>query len=235
MNWTSHALTHPGNLRTTNQDAFFCHDQHALWVVADGMGGHDAGEIASQTIVQSLANLTQSGAANTTVANITSMLEDVNEQLFAQYTAHQRLVGSTIAMMQIKQDQCCCMWAGDSRIYRLRAGKLQQISVDHSYVQELINQGELSEKDAANHKNKNVITRAIGVAATLQIEIKNITVQEGDLLLLCSDGLYNEIEAAELAAILAFSSAKQAAAQLLELCLSREAKDNVSFVIVEVQ
>lgn len=235
MNWTSHAFTHPGNLRNANQDAYYCHDQHGLWVVADGMGGHEAGEIASQTIMQSLANLTQSGAANTTLPNITSMLEDVNDQLFAQNTEHQRLVGSTIAMVQASNNECICLWAGDSRIYRLRHGQLEQVSVDHSYVQELINQGELSAEDAAHHKNKNVITRAIGVAAELHVDVKNIDVQVGDVLLLCSDGLYNEIEAAELAAILAFSSAKKAAQQLLELCLSREAKDNVSFVIVEVQ
>jgi serine/threonine protein phosphatase PrpC len=214
MNWTSHAISHPGNRRKYNQDAYFCHDKNGVWAIADGMGGHEAGEIASQTIVQSLANLTQSGAHNSHILNITSILEDVNQQLYRQNSANERMVGSTIAMVQANQNNCTCLWAGDSRIYHYRDQHLQQLSVDHSYVQELINQGELSIADAESHAQRNVITRAIGVSENLDIEAKQFELQTNDLLLICSDGLYNEVAEAEIAAILEYSKPADAIKRL---------------------
>lgn len=234
MNWRSHAITHPGNRRHYNQDAYFCHDQNGVWAVADGMGGHEAGEIASQTIVQSLANLTQSGLQNSHTLNITSILEDVNQQLYQQNSANDRMVGSTVAMVRADKEQCTCLWAGDSRIYLYRAQQLQQLSVDHSYVQELINQGQLTATDAQTHQQRNVITRAIGVNEQLDIESKQLKLLPHDILLLCSDGLYNEVADEEIAAILEYATPPTAMKNLLDLCLSREAKDNISFVIVEV-
>lgn len=232
MNWISHAVSHPGNKRKYNQDAYFCHDHNGLWAVADGMGGHEAGEVASQTIVQSLANLAQSGRENSNVPNITSILEDVNQQLFSQNSANERIAGSTVAIVRTADNHCTCLWAGDSRIYLYREGKLQQISSDHSYVQELINQGKISIDEATTHKHRNVITRAIGVHAELSFDVKHIELQDNDKILICSDGLYNEIANNEIAAILEYANLKRATKDLLDLCLSREAGDNVSFVLV---
>lgn len=234
MNWKSHAVSHPGNKRKYNQDAYFCHDNNGLWAVADGMGGHEAGEVASQTIVQSLANLAQSGRENNSVPNITSILEDVNQQLFSQNSANERIAGSTVALVQTINNHCTCLWAGDSRIYLYREGELQQISSDHSYVQELINQGKISIDEAVTHKHRNVITRAIGVHEELSFDVKQLELQSNDILLICSDGLYNEIANNEIAAILEYADLKHATKNLLELCLSREAGDNVSFVLVGV-
>lgn len=233
MNWISHAVSHPGNKRTYNQDAYFCHDDNRLWAIADGMGGHEAGEIASQTIIQSLANLAQSGRENSNILNITSILEDVNQQLFHLNHTAERTAGSTIAVVQVENEQCTCLWAGDSRIYLFRDGQLQQLSLDHSYVQELINRGELSAVEAATHKQRNIITRAIGVSEQLQFDCKKIDLQANDKILLCSDGLYNEVGNEEIAAILQYSTLETASKILLDLCLSREANDNISFILVE--
>lgn len=232
MNWISHAVSHPGNKRKYNQDAYFCHDNNGLWAVADGMGGHEAGEVASQTIVQSLANLAQSGRENSNIRNITSILEDVNQQLFSQNSANERIAGSTVAIVRTTDNQCTCLWAGDSRIYLYRQGELQQLSSDHSVVQELINQGKLSIAEAATHKYRNVITRAIGVHQELAFDVKEINLQAHDKILICSDGLYNEIDNNEIAAILEYADLKHASKNLLDLCLSREAGDNVSFILV---
>lgn len=235
MNWTSYTFCHVGNHRTSNQDALFSNDNCGLWVVADGMGGHEAGEIASQTIVQTIANLSQSGSSNSHLQNICSMLEDVNQQLFEQNQDNERTVGSTIALLQADQEHANFIWMGDSRIYLLREHTLQQLTTDHSYVQALINQGKLTADEAEQHQRKNIITRAIGVAAECEIEIGQQTLQAGDVFLLCSDGLYNEISQQELLAILDYSEPEQAINTLAELCLSREAKDNVSFILVEIQ
>lgn len=233
MNIISDAKTHRGNKRKNNQDAILHDDHNGLWVVADGMGGYEAGEIASQTITQSLANLAATG--QTDILNIKSILEDVNEQLFEQNQQLERVVGSTVVAALFDGKNCTCLWAGDSRIYLYRDNHLVQISIDHSYVEELIQRGELSRKDSAHHKNSNIITRAIGIEAALQFDYKQIELQPEDRLLLCSDGLYNEISATEIAAILKYSNSSNAAAkQLLNLALSRAAKDNISVIVAEV-
>jgi serine/threonine protein phosphatase PrpC len=233
MHWTSHAESHTGNKRKNNQDAYYTHDKNGLWVIADGMGGYEAGEITSQTITQSLANLAQTGQANTDILTVTSILEDVNEQLVAQNTANNRIVGSTVAAAFMEQDTCTCLWAGDSRIYLFRDSNLVQLSLDHSYVEELIQNGEIDRADADKHSKSNVITRAIGVAESLTFDYKEIELLPGDRLLLCSDGLYGEISPSEIATILEFNpEPKKAVTQLLDLTLSREAKDNVNIIIV---
>lgn len=235
MNWTSYAVSHPGNKRKFNQDAYFCHDQHGIWAIADGMGGHEAGDVASQTIIQSLANLAQSGAENNSLMNITSLLEDVNQQLFAQNQANDRMVGSTIALVQVDNNICHCLWVGDSRIYLYRQQQFAQISSDHSYVQQLVDNGEITAKQAKTHQKRNVLTRAIGSAEELSFDTKNITVYANDKILICSDGLYSEVSTEEITAILEYSSAQTACENLLNLCLSRQANDNVSFVLVEIK
>lgn len=233
MNWTSYAISHAGNVRNNNQDAFYRNDENGLWAIADGMGGHSAGDIASQTIITALANLSKGGASNTNIFTLTSILEDVNEQLVAQNTEHDRMAGSTIAVVFANEKNCTCLWAGDTRIYLYRQQRLLQLSTDHSQLQELLAQGEITPEQAKHYKN-NVLTRAIGADANLKFDYKEFILEEGDKLLLCSDGLYNEIERAEIAAILEYTPTAQVTEKLLQLCLARTAKDNITIVLVDI-
>ena len=234
MNWISYAVSHPGNVRTHNQDAYYCHDENGLWAIADGMGGHSAGDIASQTIIQALDNLSKGGASNTNIFTLTSILEDVNEQLVKQNIEHDRMTGSTIAVVFANDKNCTCLWAGDSRIYLYRNERLLQLSTDHSQLQELIAQGELTVEQAKEYKN-NVLTRAIGADADLKFDYKEFMLVANDKLLICSDGLYNEIDRAEIAAILEYTAASKVADELLKLCLARTAKDNISIILVDIK
>ena len=233
MNWTSYAVSHAGNIRTTNQDAYYRQDRLGLWAVADGMGGHAAGDVASQTIVQALDNLSNAGASNINILTLTSILEDVNEQLVMQNIEHNRMTGSTIAAVFANDKNCTCLWAGDSRIYLYRQQHLLQLSTDHSQLQELITQGQLSVEEAKHYKN-NVLTRAIGADADLKFDYREFILEAGDKLLLCSDGLYNEIERSEIIAILEYTPAHEIANKLLKLCLAREAKDNISIILINI-
>jgi serine/threonine protein phosphatase PrpC len=234
MNITSFALTHAGNKRQYNQDAYFCDDNNGIWAVADGMGGHESGDIASQTIIQSIANLTLGDRKNIDILTINSILEDVNEQLYKQNQANQQIMGSTLALVFIEDTHAICLWAGDSRVYLLRQGHFIQVSTDHSYVQELKNKGTFLDSEAS-HKKNNVITRAIGPNADLKFDFLELEIQANDKFLICSDGLYNEISKEEISAVIQYSDdLKIAGNNLLDLCLSREAKDNVSLVLIGV-
>ena len=232
MNWKSYAVSDTGNKRAINQDAYFCHDNHGVWLVADGMGGHEDGEIASQTIVQSIANLCESGKDNIRTTNITSMLEDVNQQIHHQNIALNRTVGSTIAMVMMNEDSFSYLWAGDSRIYLYRDKSLEQITTDHSYIQELLKLNKIAQNDAKHHKQRNLITRAIGIDKTIELESGTHDLQTGDKLLICTDGLYSELSSQEIATILEHDAPNAAAINLKKVCLSREASDNVSFIII---
>jgi serine/threonine protein phosphatase PrpC len=234
MNWISYAVSHAGNIRSNNQDAYYRHDQNGLWAIADGMGGHSAGDIASQTIIQSLDNLSKGGASNTNILTLTSILEDVNEQLVKQNIEHNRIAGSTIAVVFANDKNCTCLWAGDSRIYLYRNQRLLQLSTDHSQLQELITQGQITAEDAKHYKN-NVLTRAIGADADLKFDYKEFMLESYDKLLICSDGLYNELERSEISAILEYTPAAQAPEALLKLCLARTAKDNITILLVDIK
>ena len=140
------AKSDKGKVRASNQDSGYSGNN--LFIVADGMGGHSAGDIASQTIITALANLSKGGASNTNIFTLTSILEDVNEQLVAQNVEHERMAGSTIAVAFATGKNCTCLWAGDTRIYLYRRQRLLQLSTDHSQLQELLAQGEITPEQA---------------------------------------------------------------------------------------
>jgi serine/threonine protein phosphatase PrpC len=133
--------------------------------------------------------------------------------------------------MLAKNARAVCLWAGDSRLYRLRDESLQQLTEDHSYVAELVREGQLSVEEAKHHPSANMITRAIGVSPSVDIAVKPFEVLAGDTYLLCSDGLYNEVAEAELQSTLLSSDVYRSSVQLLNLCLGRAARDNITFII----
>jgi serine/threonine protein phosphatase PrpC len=225
-----------GLRRKVNEDALLVRTPRALWVVADGMGGHDAGEVASAMVVEALSHLPLSENIEGATANALAALEQVNEALIAM--AHSdgrsRTIGSTVVGLLINNGRFRCFWAGDSRAYRLRGGEITQITRDHSLVQDLVDAKMLSPEEADHHPNANVITRAVGIAEKLVVEISSGDVKAGDQFLLASDGLTRVVDDREMLQEIGAGALEAAADKLLETVLARGAPDNVSLIIIEV-
>ncbi len=220
--------THVGCRRELNEDAVLAMPERRLWAVADGMGGHEAGEVASAMVVEALAQCPDGTDA------VIAALADVNDRLIEMGKAvgDGRTIGSTVVGLTANSSHFTCFWAGDSRAYRLRNGKLTRLTRDHSLVQELVDGGMIREDEAESHPNSNIITRAVGVSDELQVDTVGGDVSTGDVFLLASDGLTRLVSDGELASELQNHDLESAADSLLRLALDREAPDNVSLILL---
>ena len=236
MRFESVSRTDVGLKRKINEDSLLAAPDRALWAVADGMGGHDAGEVASAMVVEALQRLPQSEDLDATVSAAIEALEGVNQELIrlARTQSSDRTIGTTIVGLAIADGAYRCFWAGDSRAYLLRNGDIARISRDHSLVQDLIDAGMLTPDEAERHENANVITRAVGVAKDIRVDVVSGDVLPGDQFVLASDGLTRVVSDGELAAELMRNDPDRAADVLIETVLRRGAPDNVSLVIVRV-
>jgi serine/threonine protein phosphatase Stp1 len=232
MRFESVSRTDVGLKRKINEDSVLAAPERALWAVADGMGGHDAGEVASAMVVEALQALPESDDLDGTVSAAIEALGGVNQQLIrlARTQSSDRTIGTTIVGLAIADGAYRCFWAGDSRAYRLRDGQIARISRDHS----LVHAGMLTPEEAERHENANVITRAVGVAEDIRVEVVSGDVLPGDQFVLASDGLTRVISDGELAAELMRNPPDRAADVLIETVLRRGAPDNVSLVIAKV-
>ncbi|HHJ15159.1 MAG TPA: serine/threonine-protein phosphatase [Gammaproteobacteria bacterium] len=224
-----------GKIRSINEDAFADRPDAGLWVVADGMGGHDAGDFASQAIIDSLSQVGPQQRLSTFIDEVEDRLLQVNQVLIE--TAAQReeptTIGSTVVALLAVGDYCACLWAGDSRAYRLSGGQMQPVSQDHSQVEELIEQGMLLREDAESHPAANVITRAVGAAEELFVDVELVELQDGDRFLLCSDGLFKEVSEPEIAQYMQRGSCQDVCRELVDLALERGSRDNVTVVTID--
>ncbi|MEE2729457.1 MAG: protein phosphatase 2C domain-containing protein [Pseudomonadota bacterium] len=235
--WLSSAATHCGAVRNMNEDAFLNRNNEGLWVVADGMGGHEAGEVASEMITSAM------GAAdlNQPLAEVVDSLEDalleVHHKIRTYSRTHceGRTMGSTVVSLYIRESVGICLWAGDSRLYRYRDHTLERISDDHSQVNEMLSRGMISPAEAINHPASNVITRAVGASETLYVDITLVELRPGDLYLLCSDGLYGALDEPEIARYLTSDNVETVTNGLIERSLDAGARDNVTVIAVKVQ
>ena len=236
MSFESVSRTDVGLKRKINEDSLLAAPDRALWAVADGMGGHDAGEVASAMVVEALQRLPQSEDLDATVSAAIEALEGVNQELIrlARTQSSDRTIGTTIVGLTIANGGYRCFWAGDSRAYLLRNGDIARVSRDHSLVQDLIDAGMLTPDEAERHENANVITRAVGVAKDIRVDVVSGDVLPGDQFVLASDGLTRVVSDGELAAELMRNDPDRAADVLIETVLRRGAPDNVSLVIVRV-
>jgi serine/threonine-protein phosphatase Stp1 len=234
--FTAHAETHVGMVRKVNEDAILDSSQIGLWVVADGVGGAEAGDRASQLIVNSLAALAAPVDGLAFLENVQIILQDVNRQLLAEAAAGRlaRVIASTVVCLLFFEGWYCCVWAGDSRIYRLRGDQFEQITHDHSEVQCLVDYGFITLEEARVHPNANVITRAVGADQVLRLDAVEGVIEPGDAFLLCSDGLTKVVEDWEIGATLAPLAPQEAVRQLIQMTLDRGAPDNVSVAVVKI-
>jgi serine/threonine protein phosphatase PrpC len=231
----SAARTHVGTVRRRNEDAVLQRAEIGLWAVADGAGGHERGDYASSRIIAALREVDASLSGPSLVEDVKRHLVEVNRELRvkAATLGPKALIGSTVAVLLIFDGQSRCLWAGDSRLYRMRAGQLVQLSRDQSHVQDLVDRGEIAPEAAAAHPLANVVTNLIGAFDQLMLEERLDRLEPGDILLLCSDGLSGVLGNAEIASILIGSPVAAAADRLIECALAQVARDNVSAVVVE--
>ena len=234
LSWRSSAKTHVGMVRKINEDAIFSNNEIAIWAVADGMGGHEAGEVASQMIVHAMENLQSSDRLSYFIEYVDHELQKVNRRIqqHSDMILGGQTLGSTVVALIIRGRVGFCLWAGDSRLYQYRAGKLQRLSNDHSKVQELVEQGVLLPEEASHHPESNVITRAVGAFSDLYLDNCVFEVKPDDTFLLCSDGLYNSVSDEEMTGLLNHTDAEQCAQDLIDHALANNANDNVSAIVV---
>lgn len=219
----SASRTHVGRVRSVNEDRCADRSDLRLWAVADGMGGHDAGDVAADFVIAELTRWREQGGAGT--------LRD------AVLQAHQRLLevtagngGTTLVAMVADGNEAVICWAGDSRAYLVQSRKLRQLTRDHSVVQQLLDAGLIDAATGSNHPQANVVTSALGTSVEPLIECTSITAARGDLVLLCSDGLSRSLKEKDIAAAFDLSTL---ADYLIEQMLERDGHDNGSLVLVE--
>ncbi len=230
----SSTLSHVGLVRKLNEDAYLDRPDLGLWVVADGMGGHAAGDVASQLIVTTLNKLSQPKALPAFIDAVEEQLQAVNRELIATGLKRHQIIGSTVVALLIHGRECAYMWAGDSRAYLFRNGTLTQLTTDHSQVELYVQLGIITREEAATHPTANLIIRAIGAEEHLSIDRGIVELQAKDRYLLCSDGLYKHVTEVEIAQILAYRSPSEAAHTLIDAALAGGGSDNVTVSIIEI-
>ncbi|MFQ5773090.1 MAG: PP2C family protein-serine/threonine phosphatase [Kiloniellaceae bacterium] len=241
FHWHSASGTHVGTVRKVNEDAYVdlpgIGPEVGLWAVADGMGGHEAGDFASRMIVEALRSVPPPTGRDALLDEVDVRLQSVNRRLRDYAATHARggVVGSTVAVLIGYRSEGICLWAGDSRVYLLRGGLFRQLTQDHSQVEELIKLGLLNRSEAASHPAGNVITRAVGAMDDLIVDAIGHELADGDIYLLCSDGLNKVLPDEEIALILERQDCRQAVQSLLQRALDKGARDNVTAIVVHAR
>ncbi|MGR2708458.1 serine/threonine-protein phosphatase [Pseudomonas sp. ArH3a] len=225
--------TQRGKTRSRNEDAFLDCPQQGCWAVADGMGGHRDGDVASQWVISSLAALKAQGSLDQRVNAARQRLQAVNQRLESVGTRSAATMGSTVVALLLEEGRAACVWAGDSRCYLWRGQRLYQLSRDHSLLQRLMTERQMSVDQAQAHPDARALTRAIGACASLQLEVLELGTQPGDVFLLCSDGLYQALSHGELGRALSAGTPQQMVDQLFTAVLLTPARDDLTAVVVQ--
>jgi serine/threonine protein phosphatase PrpC len=234
LHWVSASATHVGKVRKLNEDALLEYPQIGLWAVADGVGGASAGDWASAFTVQSLGRTAKPETMASFVAEISVRLGTINDALREQAeSAARQAIATTVVALLFFDQKFACAWAGDSRLYLFRQGRLRQVNHDHSEVQEMVDRGLLGPAEARHHPLGNIVTRAVGAFEKLDLEVVEDQLLADDIFLLCSDGLTKTAEDAEIAALLS-QPIEEAVSALITLALDRGAPDNVTVITVKV-
>ncbi len=227
--------THIGNVRKSNQDALILlPGAYDLYGVADGMGGHKAGDVASRMAVEKLKEML--GDQKPSEELLRAAIEEANRSIFETQKTSEDFtgMGTTVTVIWEDKRRMLLGHVGDSRAYRVRNGKIEQVSQDHSMVAELVRDGLITPEEALVHPYRNIITRALGADETVNVDILTLNKRKGDKFLLCSDGLSEYVRDNEMLDILLRMPMNEAADELLSMALEGGGHDNISLVIAEV-
>jgi len=234
------ALSDVGLVRKDNEDNYLVSPERGLFVVADGMGGHVGGQIASTLAIQTIDQyLALSLLETMTPAEIlTEALLRANKAIYDHAQEQQYFgMGTTLTAALFHQNSLYIAHIGDSRAYLLRGEELTLLTQDHSYVNELFQSGTLTLEEAQNHPQRNILTRALGTKEQTEVDVYNVPVQPGDMLLLCTDGLYTQVPAEEIRQVISQSGSdlKTVVRKLVNLALERGGNDNITVVLVQYE
>ena len=227
------AATPVGRVRKANEDSYVVKPEHGMWAVADGVGGHEAGQLASQTLTASLGSVGPAVSQADQLARFEDRVLRANEKIREITQANGGgTMGTTVAGILIFNFAYTCAWAGDSRVYRIRNGAIEQISHDHSEVQELVDSGVIKPEDAKTWPRRNVITRAVGIFDDPGLESAQGEIEPEDAFLVCSDGLTGHLSDEDIRDHVEGKRSQEACDAMIETVLERGATDNVSVIVV---
>ncbi len=237
----SYCLTDVGVKRNMNQDFVYASDQPVgnlrnLYIVADGMGGHNAGDLASRYTVEVMVDYIEGASEIRPIPLLEGAIESANQKVLERAMADKQLegMGTTVVAATVQDDCLYVANVGDSRLYLVDHGGIEQITRDHSLVEEMVRNGQIEKEEARNHPEKNVITRAVGVKSRLRIDFFDVALNVGDRFLLCSDGLTNMVEDDDILELVKRDpSLERAAHRLVVLANRNGGKDNISVVLAE--
>jgi serine/threonine protein phosphatase PrpC len=236
LTMVSHGVTDVGNKRLHNEDACYTSDEKCIWFVADGMGGHNAGDFASQSIVRDIdAFFAPDETLEESVELLEKIIKQTNEDLIkkAADIADGTIIGSTIALLTTVDNQGVLLWAGDSRVYRIRSGHIEQLTYDHSLTNDMIEHGIIKPEEADTHPDANKITRAVGNDEKLELDYRKLSIKPGDRYILCSDGLTKDLSDEDILSIAGSGSTEPSNQALLKRALEIGGKDNVTTITVD--
>ncbi|OFO59270.1 protein phosphatase [Peptoniphilus sp. HMSC075B08] len=231
------SATNVGNYRKNNEDSYYVNEFKNLYVLADGMGGHLAGEraskMATEIIGQDFAGDREVKSIDDAIEILSSSIRDANKKIFesSQENEDYRGMGTTLSSGIILEDVLIYSNIGDSRIYRINEG-MEQITQDDSFVNYLIEIGEITEEEAKNHPKKNVLTKAMGTTSDIEVIVNTLDIKDKDVFLFCSDGLTNMVSDEEIFKIVKENSPEEARDMLLDLALKNGGMDNITFILV---
>lgn len=229
------AGTHCGNVRPINEDVCLALPEWGLVLVADGMGGHQAGEVASEMAADTIsANAQKAAGREISVKSAVSWVRKANKVIYqaANEDLSKSGMGTTLTFLYMMKGHAMLAHVGDSRCYLIREDMIKQLTRDHSLVAELVARGEITEEQAKTHPYRNVITRALGTDSTVAVDAMDVDYDEGDVFLLCSDGLSNYLEESELLEAAKKIPADEICDHLIETALHRGGRDNISVAVV---
>ena len=224
--------THIGHVRRINEDALFVNEREGLWLVADGIGGHGNGEKASSIVVEHVESYRQSDSIEKCSADIKARLLQANEA--CRSIPGGGTLGTTVAALLLCETDASFLWAGDSRVYRLRDGDLTLITEDHNLAQERCRRGEVSQDAAQRLPSANVLTRAVGIHKDLRLETRVAEIVAGDRYLISTDGLYKELPLETIRQMLSGPFDDQILQTLMDEALDRGGRDNITGIVVDV-
>ncbi len=234
----SHGVTDTGHVRIKNEDSILVLEDENLWIVADGMGGHHAGDFASQTITNNLSLFRQNTSLNDNILlleenilNSNSIIRNKSYKLGRNAT-----IGSTVVCVYIWQKYLFTLWAGDSRLYRYRDSRLERLTEDHSYVEELVRMGKLDPREAEHHPAANVVLKAVGIDDQLCMDLEYFEIQHDDIYIICTDGLYKDLDEERLTPIIEahLDDMTDLSESLLASSLDAGGTDNTSIIAMKV-
>lgn len=228
------AKTHVGRVRKINEDSILVLPDQQIWVVSDGMGGHEGGDYASRMVVDCIALLPPGMAPADKMQMVRTALQNAHETILTEAAQRGSVMGATVVVLFLANGHFGALWAGDSRLYRLRDGQAEMLTTDHSVVAALVASGQMTWDQAEHHPQSNAITRAVGVGDVLELDKIRGDAVSGDRFLLCSDGLNKYATLAELGKQLSAAPIEIVSDNLVQLALDRGGADNVSVIVVDV-